>query len=95
MRNHLNEKLYDDCVISILRFFVILVTHFVNYDVIVVSATPAIIIDGLLLTVIELLDKAGNKSLGRKAIFLASLISTGFRTFESNIEHLLHIGALG
>ena len=93
--NHLLKKLNDDRVISILRLLVILVTHLVHYDVIVVSASPTIIINGLLLTVIELLDKAGNKSLRREAIFLTCLICTELRAFESNVKHLLHIGALG
>lgn len=94
MGNHLNKEVNDDCVISILRLFVILITHLIYYDVIIVSAAPTIIIDGLFLTVIELLDKAGNKSLSYEAIFFACLICTGFDTFESNIKHLLHIGAL-
>ena len=95
MGNHLNEELNDDCVISILRLFIVLVTHLVHYDVIIFSATPTIIVNGLLLTVIELLDKAGNMSLRREAIFLTCLICSGLRTFESNVKHLLHIGALG
>lgn len=57
-------------MVSILRIFVFFITHLVDNNIVVVTTVvPSILVKVLLLTVIELLDKASDKTLCNETTF--------------------------
>jgi len=82
-------------MISIFRIFVFFITHLVDNNIVVITAiVPSILVKALLLTVIELLHKASDKTLCNKTtffMFIALLLTTCFNTLESNFIQFFHI----
>ena len=82
---------------SIFGLLVLIVTHFVDNDVVVVSTVvPSVFIKTLLLALIELLDKASDETLGNEATFLVSfeklfILFATVDTPKCNLEQFLHI----
>lgn len=88
--NHWNEKLNDCSAVTALGI-IILVTHFIDNNVIILATVlPALFPVITLLAIVELLDKASNKALSREAAIAVDL-GTGA---EGNIVQLLKILSL-
>jgi len=88
--NHFGQQLHHCGGLLALLVLVLLVTHVVDDRVVVVTVLPPVLVDALLLTVVKLLHKARNQTLGHLAVLRVELFA-----LKRDFKHSLHVLAFG